>query len=382
MFRKTIAAILCFLLVFCLFVGCGAKKETPEKTTEETVAELETTAAEQTQQESEKLLDIKFSTKDVQKMSNWKNDNYYVSNGVWSVLGVDKIQKKYGMSTSKSGSEESLICEKFCYSITIIDEWIYCCARVNGSETNSIIKIRISGSGEKTLVEPQKNCSIGEMMIYDSMIYFTEYNLNNNNGSTLYCCDLNGKNRKTVIDKKIYEFYIIGDTVLYTDFETMRLHTCTISGENEKLLVDDWVMNFIYDGSKLFYLGFKENMTRKEFEKLDDLYKCVIKCVFSENEKGEIIVSNASSLTDIAIDDEYIYYGNYDDSSRLYRVTKDGKKTMLVSKDTYVEDMLLYGDSIIYIDLKKEKGDLYYFEKVVCSDKNGDNKVLLNDLYN
>ena len=327
MINRMLASILCLSLVLCVFVGCNKQNENPEDITEETVIE---TTTEPVKQEPERLLDIDFSSKDIRKMSNYMNGEYYVSDGVWTAFGYNRIDNKSGLSTSKSGSEGGILFEKYGTHINIINEWIYCLARSRSSKKWNLVKIRISGSGEKTIVEPKKDYSVGGMMIHESKIYYLEYPIDNSAGSALYCCDLDGKNKKTIIDKNIYDYYIVGDTILYTDYETMRLYTCSISGENEELLIDDWVMDFIYDGSELFYMSFKEDMTREKYKQLDDFYKCVIKCTSSKNEKGKIIVSNASSFSDLAIDDDYVYYGNYDDSSRLYRMTKDGKKTMLI----------------------------------------------------
>ena len=291
-------------------------------------------------------------------IQNWCS---YCSNGTWlfgfdqpgnATIGISKWRlnstekaKVFGVSQSTSLPYDLYTEDAYLYFVH--DEGFYRC--------------RESG-GDLTLLSAVK----GTYQVTDKYIYF--YDEEDGGTHYLYRLDKNGTMRKLIIEKEVYHCFVFDEAILYQDdTDGESLHVCDLNGDNDCKLnaVHSW--GPIFDGTYIYYRGNTNGSDEKAY-----LYR--MKPDGSEN----TVLFSADYVGKIAVYGNYIYFINYSDSSRIYRVDKNGKHLQLIVNDPYCLFLQTVNGSLIYVCDTEEPGK-YCRQTYIC-DADGSNKNKLWDI--
>ena len=343
------------LLFACLFIAaCGNSPE------QETIAALETAAIETTEPEVVyALCDPAYFDKDgwdgfAYTTSNRNNLHSFVTDGTWV----------YGPSSSGSGTVAKA---RFDFSdwtvldkntnrmlapcVHVADGYLYYMESPD-KKTHDLVKIRTSGTDSKVLLSGVG----GSFQFLENGILYTTESQHDDEGkllpesANLYFCDFEGENQSKVLDIPVFYPTFINDKILYQrDSDNETLHIFDTKTDEDVRLTDMPSYWPVFDGEYIYYTA-RENPE----EWIHTLWR--IRQDGTENEK--LPVSN--SIMCLLMKDEWLYFINYEDESRIYRCRKDGTDLEQVTQDSNVRDIQFIGDNkIVYTQGKNAINHIY-----------------------
>lgn len=375
MLKRIVCVVLTVALVLCCFAGCGATK--PKDVASDTATDAVTEST--TEKPAADITGLDFSKEDTIKMSNYMNIGRATFSGSW-IYGVSFVNHKGALHKIKEdNSEENVLNNDLPYFINVIGGWVFFLGYNWTSKTYSIKKVRLSGDDDATLVKAKENYNLYSMFIHDGKIYFTENNEAGDKNIGSFCrCDLDGKNRETLIDRAIYYPYVINDCILYQDDnDNERLHICSMDGSNDRVLIDHHVYKYIVHGSNLYYQSVDDRYYDDNGKAVDDAHLCLRRCNLDGTDDS--VFMDLTNLADyFAIINDYLYYVDHDDENRLYSYSFSTKTIDLVSQDTLVRviNSLYPSDKVLYYDMGK-KGDEYHVEHIYVCNPDGTGKYAI-----
>ena len=260
---------------------------------------------------------------DIDNMSTYMNYGLGTINGKWYYGYIAKEKtRQYGLGKIKLAdlSDYSILDKDAIWRHLYVNKGYIYYISSDGKKKDNIRKMTITGENNKMLVSANSG-DILYMFIYKDQIYYTE-NVEPKNGPVsgkLYRMDLDGSNKKVILNKPVYFPYIVNGKLLFQDDrDKVRLHSCDIDGKNDKLLIDDFVFSFITSGDSIYYKSIDK---KPSFDKNGNLVyasktKEIIKVFDINSGKSKILIN--SDTGDWGIHNKIIYYTNYDDSQRIY----------------------------------------------------------------
>ena len=372
MFKRITSIVLSISFVLCCFAGCGGSKVNDAASDTATDAVTETT----TEKAASGLMGLKFSEEDTIKMSNYMNSGLASYSGSW-IYGVNGNGALYKIK--EDHSEENVLngdCPTF---INVISGWVYFTGYHWSDETDYIKKVRLSGEDDTTLVQARDSYRLDNMFIHDGKIYFSEFNENNTSGEKKlgsFCrCDLDGKNRETLIDRAIDYPYVIKGCILYQDDnDNERLHICNMDGSNDRVLIDHHVYNYIVYGTNLYYKSADDVYFDENGKEIDGLQYSLRYCNLDGSDDS-VFLDLTNLGESFAIINGKLFYADRSDEDRLYVYDFASGAIDLVSQDTFVRTInsLDPSDKILYYDRGK-KADKYYVEHIYICNPDGTGK--------
>ncbi|MCR5522121.1 MAG: DUF5050 domain-containing protein [Clostridia bacterium] len=372
MLKKFAAIILSLAFALSSFAGCGVTKNKEPETTAETTTE---TTTEET---TKGIVEVKFSNKDTALMSNYMNKGRFAFSGSW-IYGYKYVNNKAALSKFKQdNSEESVLNLDAPYYINIIDGWVYFLGHKHADKTYAIKKVRLSGDDDTTLVRAKDGFVLLFMFIVDNKIYFCEVKDDSDENISTFCrCDLDGKNRETLMEKAVYYPYVINDCILYQDDKDgEKLHICNMDGSNDRVLIDRHVYRYIVYDSKIYYESADEKYYESDGKKKGDI-KFHLRCCKLDGSKDSEFLG-VDNVGDFAIINDILYFVDKNDGDRLYFYDFSTESLDLVSQDEDVGFIIsLYPSSdILYYDFIEKNGEWYTDHIYVCAPNGTDKRVL------
>lgn len=277
------------------------------------------------------LLNFSVHQIDTMYLSTYMNRGQALLDGQWyygPLLSSDNYAK-LGKFKTNNNHEKTLLLTTYYRAefITVHKGWIYYLYYEPKIKNSAIFKMRISGSDKQLVVSPKEKYSIDYMFIYDDNIYYTENRLTT--GSFIRI-DLNGNNKKTILNKQISYPYIIDDKLFYLDNNNLlRLNIYDLNNGQDQVLVNDIVYMYCIDNNCIVYQSAENSKT---VIKRYDLLTKNRKTLINENTYG------------LALWENVIYYCNEEDNGRLYSYNLKYDSIDVLSQEKYVSILgLSYG---------------------------------------
>jgi len=258
----------------------------------------------------------------------------------------------YGRSFSNKGNSRfvkvrtdntdwTVLDSAYTHQVYVIENYIYYMMKYYNKEYG-IYRMTTSGENVEQLVK-----AYGTMQIVDDHIYYTDrmYNgkVDDISGDDsyyhLYRCDLSGKNVTEIINKPTFHAFVFDNGIIYQDDrDNMSLHICDLDGQND-IKLNDTISYFpIYDGEYIYYVRSEESRAVSS----RSIWK--VKCDGTEDQ----LVASYPVSAGMLMTTKYIYFVNYEDKNRLYRINKDGSGLTLITQDPYINEVVFLEDKINY----------------------------------
>ena len=261
------------------------------------------------------------TTDDILKMSNFMNGGGFARTGKWSLrwsftdsyIRLKSVNALAGESAIISAGNEwpkYLVAE---------DMWV----TYVPNDGSAVKRIRVTGGDAKVLVSAadfEQKGIIQFLQEYNGSYYFT---FNNESvypiTGTYYRMDKDGGNIVPVLEKAVYYPYIIDDQIYFQDDnDGSRLHVCNLDGSEDHVFIDDFCFDFVFDGKAVYYTSYNNKVEWDENNKatnMNDLHRA-LKIYHIDTGETEVIEEAQPHL--IACNGEYVYYIDLGDSDRLY----------------------------------------------------------------
>lgn len=357
-----LACILICATIMCLGSACGKKE--PEKA-----------KPAETQTEEVQPLDFlggkEFSAEETRKMSNYMNYGKYIFHGSW-FYGVSFVKHEQALTKKKTdGTEKTVLNNDIPSFINFVDEWVYFLATDHDKGNDSIKKTRLSGDGDTTIVKAD-DMDINSVLIYNNTLYYSKVNKEEAKSSgKLCCCDLDGKNQKTILEKPVFFPYIVNDNILYQDLKDGdKLHICNIDGENDRVLIDKHVFRYVINGKKIYYQCVGDKYYDSKGNIKDEYFMELRSCNLDGTK--DKIVEHCENVYHFSIVDNVLYFSNADDNYRIYRYNLKTKFIDILSQDINSAFIIaLGGDKLLYM---KHDKNWNYFDNIYICNLDGTNK--------
>jgi len=253
----------------------------------------------------------------------------------------------YGQSWDENGKSQfikvrtdntglTVLDSGFAKQINIVGNYIY---YMKSGNEYGIYRINKNGNDKTLLVK-----TTGSVQIVDNYIFYTDNNKNNSiTDDDSYChfyrCDLDGKNVTKIINKATYYPFVFDDAILYQDdADGTSLHLGSLDGKNDVKLNNAESFWPIYDGTYIYFL---------RDDKISENDKRTIWKIKPDG-TGEQQVAPYTVSTGIFLTDKYIYFVNFEDNDRLYRIKKDGSDLTLITQDANIRYVELLDEKIKY----------------------------------
>ena len=320
---------------------------------------------------------FEMSQGDIIAMSNYMNGGNTAVSGTW-IYGLSFKSNGNGVLTKikTDGTEQTKLASKASRYINIIDGWIYYLAFDWSASQWEIDKTRVSGEDETVLVSALgENRFLDYIFIYNDMIYYCELDESGDIPTGSFkCCDLNGENTKTVLDKAVYYPYILNDKIYYQDDnDYCRIHVCDLDGENDVILIDECVYNYVSDGNSIYYLTYENK--ELDYAAIREDYFCdkrIIRRCDMDGSNDETIIDFTSVLSFEMNGTNQLFYTDYNDECRLYSYDLESGEINLISQDNSVLEICIFENSLSYFDYDD---DFRYIDNIYYCDLDGTNKI-------
>ena len=367
--------------------ACGSE-DTVSESQASSVSTMESSAAQETDDSSEDVeitieeleeqedgvaaTSINWTQDDTDAMANYMNCGILTLDGTW-IYGLSHTSDGAGhlYKEKVDGSEKTQLTDDGGKYITVKDGWVYYVKWGDDGRNPSIKKVRQSGSEETKLVSAKDGYSIDYMFIYNNSIYYTmeKENEDGTYDSSLYRCNLNGKNKERVINRAVFFPYIIGDYIYYQDDEEYsRLYRCELDGSNAVQITEDTVYDYIFDGEYIYYSSYSKTPEYDENNHpVNDNVKQIIKRIGIDGSNPKKIVTSKTDL--FVISEDRIIFTNASDSYRLYSCDKTGDDIQNLSQESHIGYLDICGDNLLFATYSD--GDFSSVDGVLMCDTDG-----------
>ncbi len=205
--------------------------------------------------------------------------------------------------------------------------------------------------------------------IYDDNLYYV--NLTEN--GKIYKIDDEGNDKEQVIDLENCEYFNISDDNVFFEYpEKDKIYSPYIADINFgsiKKLNDNDIEGLVFNNGYLYYSNWDDG---------GKIYRMKI----DGSEKASL---NTRYSSFINVDSEYIYYINTDDEYKIYKMKIDGSENSLICEDS--ANYLNYYDGYLYFSNETDENKIYKVktdgtEKTKISDDRGNYiSIVDNKLY-
>lgn len=205
-------------------------------------------------------------------------------------------------------------------SIYVVKDRIY----YIGKDYN-IYSMDTDGGDRKKVSDTQT----GFIGITDKYILYNDYpeNPDNEYDFVTYIMKLDGTEKRTVNDKRLYNPNIIGDTIYYVNSENNAIHKVNVDGSNDTKIYESRAYNMNVHGDWIYYLDYKTGS-----EDSSDDVVCIHK-VKTDGTEHEVIVEMENYTSFINILGDWIYYTDHSDNAYYINLIKtDGSETINLYK--------------------------------------------------
>lgn len=220
--------------------------------------------------------------------------------------------------------------------INAVNGWIY---YSNYSDKGKLYKIKIDGTGKQKLTD--------DMAAYVTVSGDWIYYSNHSSGGKLYKIRTNGTGRaqvSTALNNEVAYINVLGDWIYYTDkTDKHRPYVINIDGTYKAKLSDEWADSIQVQGDWVYYTSGTGVLSKVK----KDGTGSIIPIVGQTREVDKGFHLNVSG--------NWIYYSNYLDGGKLYKIRTDGSGVKMKLVDEVV-DYINIGKNYIYYT---SKGKLY-----------------------
>ena len=291
-------------------------------------------------------------------MSNHNQMKMITVNDDW-VYGIGNSSKEYKdivfTATKKDGSDKKVITKDSIPTfVNVVNDQLYYILQL--PEGSNLYKSDLDGKNRKMLLNGVDVCSY--QIVGDTM-YFQELAFEDNMPMGFFKCNLDGSNPEPVLEEMGFYPYVVGDKLYYQDpfgedyynvYDMKTKKTKKLTGKFTYMLSVDEENAYAVECDK----GYFDGGTTGDLVKIN----------LASKEKETLVENVQSDCLQVA--DEYIYYIDGSDH-KGYRVKKSGGSGKLVVDNDQVGSMYIYGNDIVYITYD-ETG---YFDKAYSCDYKG-----------
>lgn len=342
--KNIIAVLLAFAFVFAVS-GCVGGQNTVEKE--------QNTVSGQTD-------NIDYSSVQ-QKMSNFVNNSYYCIKDGW-IYYLNYDGKAQLTKIRTDGSDFSvLVSGKGVPSYVTVDgEYVY--ALFSKDESSCLYRCRLGGSDLTKIISSDIDC----FQMHENKIWYAKWDMSANKTKGYYCCNMDGSNEELVLDKEIYNSYVVGDVLYYQDDDDNEtIHKYNLETKTDEKITNKMSYCFVIDGTYGYYI-----QTDKTASKCDYNGR-VVKVNLTTKE--EIVLYEGAYTGTLYVTETEIYFVNNNDNKRIYKINKDGTDIKLVTQDTKSMYIVSFDNKMMYMKFNSEgtKVEGIY----ICNLSDGSNKI-------
>jgi len=288
---------------------------------------------------------------------NINNGGSVAQQGGWIYI-ADHMYDYHFIKMKMDGSQVIDLGEHYAFEMNLIGDWIYY-AGLSGGQIN---KIKTDGS-EMTQLGDVNSSFITPFIVQDDQIYYSNYD----DKLRLYTMKTDGTNNTKLSDTPVEIFRVEGDwiyfsAIIMTDPESERkieLRKIRINGKDEKILDNAWVNGeLVIDKGWIYYRAepdfglyrIRTDGTKKTkvfdlmIENLnianDRLYFSNLKdnSIQSSNLDGSSVVTlTKDQASRLFIFGDWLYFSNYSQYYRLYRMALDGSQLQEINYVKMIE---------------------------------------------
>lgn len=295
----------------------------------------------------------------IEQQNRLQNDGWYLIQDNW-IYGLTWNDDGSGFFAKirTDGSDYTKLLNVPVSSLFIQNGYIY--GVKDEGDKQGIYRVRTSGEEESLILEVNQ----ADIQYDNGYIYYStdKYNMDKSqtNVCHLYRCNLDGTGVEEVLSKRVFCWYVFGNSILYQDdLDNESLHIYNMKTQSDQKINDQTSYSPIYDGNYIYYSSPTQ----------EDNGNCRIWKVKADGTENQQ-VSDYNIGDRIALYDDYIYYQNIDDKYRLYRVDKSGNNMIQISQDTNCEYFYFSGDLLQY---ESYANGYEYIDKAVLCDVDGGN---------
>jgi competence protein ComGF len=209
--------------------------------------------------------------------------------------------------TDKNGKNPVKLNDCSTYFINVVGDYIYYC---NGDDEFRIYRMKLDGSDNQQIYDH----SVYYLNVENGYMYFSDYDDNR----TLYRMTLDGSKNWQLSEIAAEYVNVIGDDAYYCNFDEKTYGIYRVNFVTKKAeKVCSYICGYLNVTDK--YLYFTDIQVGLNREGTNKLY-CINRDDYSDSR--EVISSQCGTFT---IDDDKIYYVNYDDEDKIYRADLDGQ---------------------------------------------------------
>lgn len=191
---------------------------------------------------------------------------------------------------------------------------------------DGVCRISTSGRGNTQLLS--ERCYF---QVTDKYIYYTD------SDDRLCRMSKDGYGQTVILNKPVFCWFVFGDGILYQDDrDGETLHVCDLSGKNDVKLNSLHSWNPIFDGEFIYYAGSSTS---------DSTYASLYRMRPDGSENTRLCSQTPGN---IAVYGNYVFFINYDDSDRIYRINKDGKNLVCVVDSPDCNHIQIIGGRLAY----------------------------------
>jgi len=244
------------------------------------------------------------------------------------------------------GKKKQKIADDYGYYLNIYGNHIF----YIDSKDSNIVKLKTNGKDRKVLVE---NVDMKEITISGKYLYYFD-------DSYLYRINVNGENKKRILDKTLDYYQIVGNYIYYSyiDNGSYSISKVKIDGENNEKISEECGKSFWVNGNDIYYMYLNKKTENSSF--MYELYKIGTN---GKNKKKITEISDKLEPYTINFYNKMVYYTKRDDSGKIaiYKMDLKGKKeTKVVDINGYATNINLHNDYVYYPD-QNENGDIQIY---------------------
>ena len=347
--KRSVLITISLLLLLVLFLGCGESNSSQDEPQIETQSE-------------EKAPETHYTENQIE-MSNYMNEgSVLVADGWVYTVGYDTSVECGTLTKMRTdGSEKTVLSKKGSPSyITIQGEYIY--VVLTSDDSRDLYRLRLGGEDQAKLIKNVRFFRI----LDDYMYYCTVESDDNNKTVAFYRADLEGKNKELVLDKEIYNPYLLGDELYYQDdADKETVHKYCLSTKEDERVTDTYTYSYVLNDDCMYCVE-NDNSILDE-----DYVGSLVKIDLQTREKTVLYDGVSIDINSLAALDDELYFINANDECRIYRIDKSGDNINLISQDDYCGNILVFDNQIAYGDWEEnyEIFDHYYLTNKDGSDK-------------
>ncbi|MCY6355102.1 DUF5050 domain-containing protein [Clostridium sp. ZS2-4] len=263
------------------------------------------------------------------------NNNGYVtedSDGYLYFNNTGDGSKLYKFDTN--GVFNNAICNDDAQYINVLNDWVY---YSNYTDGGKLYKIRKDGTGR------QKIC--GDMAAYVTLAGDWIYYSNHSESGRLYKIRTNGTERKIVssaLRDEVAYINVSGQWIYYTNInDRHKPYVISTDGKYIAKLSEEWANSIQVNGEWIYYTSSSGVLSKVKKDGTGTVIP--IKGQTREFDKGFHINVVAN----------WLYYSNYQDGGKLYKISTDGSGTKYKLTNETVDYISVVNASIYYTSKKK-----------------------------